>query len=199
MPANKRSPPGFSLTELLVALAVSAIVAPAIVMLIPRSFKALESARATASCATQALEFDCAFDRDFSSIVPECGFEGGPSRCAFWTLAPRPDGTFAPALVSYNLDGAAVSRAETSLLDFAEAFGTNTLSIGALFAADAQSAPRQTARTFGVAARSMRYGSGDEMSPEWSCPTNAPCSAEISFAPRRRLPARRLFLRWRQP
>lgn len=194
---NSRHSAGFSLIELIVALAVSAIVAPAILMLIPKSFKALETSRAVAGKACDMLEFDSAFARDFASIVAGNGFEGDSSQCAFWTLSPDPQLSFSPVLVQYRLQGSAVSRRETSLDAVREALGTNTLAIAAIISADSSSFPPSSLRMFDAGASSFNYAMDHEIENEWSDPTNAPASIEILFTPQPPYPSRRMFS-WRR-
>ena len=59
--AQKSERAGFSLVELLTALAVAALILPAIVAVLPRAFDALVTASTTASAARATAAFDAAF------------------------------------------------------------------------------------------------------------------------------------------
>ena len=74
--AQKSERAGFSLVELLTALAVAALILPAIVAVLPRAFDALVTASTTARAARATAAFDAAFDRDFASLVSAFGFTG---------------------------------------------------------------------------------------------------------------------------
>jgi len=176
---------GFSLVELLVAIAVAAIVAPAILAIIPGAFSSLATARLAARSATDLAAFDAAFDADFTSLVPESGFEGGRAGCAFWTLRESPAGGFAPVHVEYRLARDHVKRIETRLGAYMEAAGTNRLSAAPLPQGAFSQSGRPLVETFLIAASGFRYADAQAaLEPEaemWSNPTNAPAAAAATL------------------
>lgn len=172
---------GFTLVELLVAIAVAAIVAPAIFAIIPGAFATLATVRQAASSATDLAAFDTAFDADFSSLVAESGFEGDNAGCAFWTLRESPCGGLAPVHVEYRLGRDHVERIETRLDAYVEAAGTNRLSAAPLPQGAFSQSGRPQVETFLIAASGFRYADAQAaLEPEaeaWSNPTNAPAAA----------------------
>lgn len=195
---NKRS--GMTLVEILVAVSIAAVIVPAVFLAIPRSFDNLAAARRISAGAEAAASLDCAFARDFASIVPEAGFDGDRGSCVFWTLVQDGPGTFAPMMVEYTFEGGRAIRRETPPDLFAEATGTNALSAVRIPIHLYPPARRPAAEEFPVAAAIAGYGAcgaaEDEMSDSWLCATNAPGSVSMIFgAPgadrTRRLHARR--------
>lgn len=172
---------GFSLVELLVAIAVAAIVTPAIFAIIPGAFASLAAARQAAVSATDLAAFDAMFDADFTSLVPESGFEGDKTGCAFWTLRESHGGGLAPVHVEYRLGRDHVERIETRLGAYVEAAGTNSLSAAPLPREAFSQSNRPEVETFRIAAGGFRYADA-QAAPEpeaeaWSNPTNAPAAA----------------------
>lgn len=194
---------GFSLVELLAAIAVAALVVPAILAVLPRSFASLSAAVEEARSARAVTEFDAAFGRDFASLVPECGFSGDDGRCSFWTMRPSPDGGFLPALVEYRRGGGGVVRSEFPLPLYVALSGTNAPAATPPDTAGEPPSRQPTSEAFAVEAGVFRYG--DAMAAtapaltEWSNPTNAPASLELAFGNAGGRHARRLFSRRSAP
>lgn len=194
---------GFSLVEILVAVAVAALVVPAILSVVPHSFSALAETRRIAAEAEALAAFDCAFDADFASLVPESGFAGGADACSFWTMREVAPGVFAPAQVEYRIGARGVVRRETPLALYVEAAGTNRLAALPLPQADFPPTRRPAAETFAVALGGFKYGAGktraEPEASDWSNPTNAPASVGAWMGMRGRPPLERLWFRRAAP
>lgn len=202
--AQKSERAGFSLVELLTALAVAALILPAIVAVLPRAFDALVTASTTARAARATAAFDAAFDRDFASLVSACGFTGDGSSCSFWTMRPSSSGTFAPTLVEYRRGGSGIVRTEFPLSLYTGLVGTNAPST-TLPDTSGEGPSRQPAtESFAVVISTFRYGKAEVPSdapalPEWASPTNAPASVEFSFGKTGPTPVKRLYFRRTSP
>lgn len=183
--AANRGNDGFTLAELLAALAVAALVIPAVLAVIPRAFSSLAASKTTADGAIAVASFDAAFDRDFSSLVRECGFSGDGSACSFWTLRPTGPEEFAPSLVEYRRTRGGVARLEFSLALYAELAGTNIVAVPPDTSGTAPS-QRPTLELFRVAISPFRYGAADSgadvEASEWNCATNAPVAIATALA-----------------
>lgn len=194
---------GFTLVELLVAIAVAALVVPAILAILPRSFSALSDSVTEARSARAAMAFDAAFGRDFSSLVPECGFSGDEGRCSFWTLRPSASGGFEPALVEYRRGQGEVRRAEFPISLHLALCGTNAPSAIPPDTSGEPPSRQPLSETFAVTTSPFRYGAGQTAAspelPEWFNPTNAPASVELATGATGGLVARRLFFRRASP
>lgn len=83
---------GFSLIELLVAIAVVAVIGGAVFSVLLSAFNATESGNAK-SAVVVADDFDIAFSRDYESAVAPLGFAGDASSCSFSTTRPTTNGT----------------------------------------------------------------------------------------------------------
>ncbi len=88
--ATSRS--GFSLIELLVAVAVAAAVGAAALALILHSFGVWEEGLSRTGTLQATDEFDLDFSRDFASAYPRLGLQGDVDACLFWTLRRTPEG-----------------------------------------------------------------------------------------------------------
>jgi prepilin-type N-terminal cleavage/methylation domain-containing protein len=99
--ATSRS--GFSLIELLVAVAVAAAVGAAALALILHSFGVWEEGLSRTGALQAADEFDLDFSRDFASAYPRLGLQGNDDACVFWTLRRTPD-DIALCRVRYSFD-----------------------------------------------------------------------------------------------
>lgn len=196
--AESRRDSGFTLAELLAAIAVAALVIPAILAAIPRAFSALAASRAAADGSLSLVAFDSAFDRDFSSLVRECGFSGDGDRCSFWTLRPAGADGFTPSLVEYRRIRGGVARLEFPLALYAELAGTNIVAVPPDTAGSAPSL-RPGKEVFRVAAAPFRYGGesdgAEAGTPEWNCATNAPISVATALATPDAPATPRLFFR----
>lgn len=183
--AAGRPDSGFTLVELLVAIAVAALAIPAILAAIPGAFSALAASRAAAAGSLSLTAFDSAFDRDFSSLVRECGFSGDGDRCSFWTLRPGGADGFVPALVEYRRTRGGVARLEFPLALYAELAGTNIVAIPPDTAGSAPSL-QPGKDLYRVAAAPFRYGGlgdgAEAESAEWDCATNAPTAVATALA-----------------
>ena len=201
--ADNRHRRGFSLVELLTALAVAALVVPAILAVLPRAFSSLTAAVGAARAARATATFDATFGRDFDSLVPDCGFWGDGARCSFWTLRPTADGAFAPVLVEYRRGQGSVRRAEFPLPLYVSLVGTNAPTATPPDTTGEAPSRQPATEIFAVGVSDFRYGApaapGTPELPEWANPTNAPVSVELAFGASGARAARRLFFRRSSP
>jgi prepilin-type N-terminal cleavage/methylation domain-containing protein len=190
---------GFSLVELLAALAVTAIVAPAILAVLPRAFASLSEAVSEVRSTRAIVELDSSVGRDFASLVAECGFSGDKERCSFWTMRPSPGGGFSPALVEYRREALEIVRSEFPLPLYVSLSGTNAPSSTLPDTSGEPPSRQPEERRFAVVASPFRYGgvmtAAKPGMPEWSSPTNAPASLEFALGAPGGMSARRLFFR----
>ena len=101
----------FSLIELLVAVAVAAVVGSAALALILHSFGVWENGMARTGELQAADEFDLDFSRDFASAYQALGMQGGANACVFWTLRRTPnDIALCRVRYSFDKDGALAER-----------------------------------------------------------------------------------------
>ena len=120
----KRTPLGFTLVEVLVALTISGIV----VLLAHRLFAAAAEAARTVEATRAALDREANARRWLQTAAVSLdvgqqagdGFEGRPDRLTFSTWLETPDGWFARRRVALGLDGrgfiATVDQADTLVL-----------------------------------------------------------------------------------
>ncbi len=112
-PLSVTSRSGFSLIELLVAVAVAAAVGAAALALILHSFGVWEEGLSRTGALQAADEFDLDFSRDFASAYPPLGMQGDAGTCLFWTLRRLPDGIgLCRVRYSFDKDGALAERWE---------------------------------------------------------------------------------------
>lgn len=198
---NRRA--GATLVEILAAVSIAAVVVPAVFLAIPRSFDNLAAARRVSAGAEAVVSLDCAFARDFASIVPEAGFDGDRGSCVFWTLAQDGPGSFAPLMVEYTFEGGRAIRRETTPDLFAEATGTNVLTAARIPIHLYPPAKRPATEEFPIAAAIAGYGAcgaaEDEMSDSWLCATNAPGSVSMVLGAPGAERTRRLHARGSKP
>jgi hypothetical protein len=170
-----------SLVELLVAVAIAAVVVPAVFLIIPRSFGNLAATRRLSADAEALAAFDCAFARDFASIVPGAGFDGDSRSCVFWTLRQDGPRSFAPVMVEYSFAPGAAVRRETPPGLFAEATGTNALSAVRIPLHLYPPARRPFSEEFRLSAGIAGYGPAGAPADadSWACATNAPASVAM--------------------
>lgn len=170
---------GFSLVEILVAVTIAAIVGGAILAVIPGAFDAVGNATSTVRRASAADTFDALFARDFASMIPELGFDGDATHCAFWTMRETAPAEFELRHVSYERGKSGIRLWETPAPDYFSQAGTNAFPFVPL------PLPDSWARS--------RFGDGTEIETvpapftfsgtnatdtaglgEWQSPTNAP-------------------------
>ncbi len=77
---------GFSLTELLVAIAVSLLIGGAVMAIIPRAFTVSGLAMREVSEAVELSSYDLDLEKDFASLIPGLGFDGSMKHLSFWTM-----------------------------------------------------------------------------------------------------------------
>ena len=109
-PSSTRS--AFSLVELLVAVAVAAIVGATALALILQSFDIWEDGLTRTSEIQAADDFDLDFSRDFASAFYACGLQGDQDACAFWTLrrTSTDDLELCRVRYAFDADGATAER-----------------------------------------------------------------------------------------
>ena len=102
----------FSLVELLVAVAVAAIVGATALALILQSFGIWEDGLTRTGEIQAADDFDLDFARDFASAFYACGLQGDKDVCAFLTLRRTSADNLELCRVKYafDADGATAER-----------------------------------------------------------------------------------------
>ena len=101
---------GFTLTEVLVAVAILLVTGGAVAALVLDAFGLFEHG-ATRSCRLVADDrWQTLLARDFASCAGGRGFEGDAARCRFWTLEAVAPGTCRLSEVEYRLEEQAVFR-----------------------------------------------------------------------------------------
>lgn len=116
---------GFTLVELLIALTVTVAIGGAIAALLPRAFSIVGEHQRRVNLALDAQTLDAEFDRDFSSLVPQLGFDGDRGHCAFWTLRQTAKDGFALCHVSYEATKDGVLLTATPPLEYLQHAETN--------------------------------------------------------------------------
>ena len=173
------------------------VIGGAVFATIPRSLDFATALSGRVRTAAAADAFDRTFDRDFSAIVPELGFDGDPSGCAFWTMRPQADGTFDLRYVSYMASGKGVALGVLAPEDFFALAGTNAFA--ALPLEERQALARHPGETFATDVAPFRYGGTnleEAVSIEcWTTPTNAPARIATALSFRPGAPIARLFRR----
>lgn len=101
---------GFTLTEMLVAIAVTLIIGTAVFSIMLGAAKIWRDGVAGTSNITEFDDFDTDFSRDFNSSCPSCGFFGNATNCTFATFRLTPLGECVLENISYTLaDGRIIS------------------------------------------------------------------------------------------
>ena len=101
----------FSLIELLVAVAVAAVVGTAAMALILHSFGVWEEGLSRTGELQATDEFDLDFSRDFASAYSPSGLQGDGDTCLFWTLRRTSDDiALCRVRYSFDKDGALAER-----------------------------------------------------------------------------------------
>lgn len=165
---------GFSLAEILVAVSITAILGGAILAVIPGAFESFAQCTSTVRHATAADDFDASFCRDFSSLVPEFGFDGDATSCAFWTVCQTGDDDFELRHVSYSIFESGIESRITAPAEYFLETGSNTFhAIPSPLPSWSHSGDR---RQIAVTTSHFRYLSTNstEAVREWHNPTNAP-------------------------
>ncbi len=171
----------FSLVELLVAIAVAAVVGGAALALMLHSFDVWENGVGRAGELRAADEFDLDFDRDFASACPSLGFAGTDAECAFWTLGFAPDDDFVLSRVRYAIGENGIVAERWHQGDDLEAPGISTL---------------YRTREFASFAYAGTNVADDAWQPIWNCPTGMPSVISLR---RTAPPGRRIHLRRSTP
>lgn len=177
LPSPKGSP-AFSLIELLVAVAVAAVVVGAALALILHSFDVWGQGVAQAGALRAADDFDVDFSRDFASACPALGFQGTERACVFWSLRPSADDTDL-FRVRYAIGDSGVTAEHWTFGDDLEKSGIVTRY------------PTSCFSTFSYGGTNL----ADEVwLTTWDCKTNMP-QAVLLRSTQQRFPSRRIHLR----
>ena len=100
----------FSLVELLVAVAICAVLGATVFACLFGSFGLWERGMRNASAIGAADAFDMAFARDFASSVPARPFTGAKDKCEMLTLHAAPQGETELVRVRYSIMEEGISR-----------------------------------------------------------------------------------------
>ncbi len=172
--ADKRA---FSLVELLVAVAVAAVVGGAVLALIMQSFGVWEDGVRRASELRAADDFDLDFARDFSSACPGLGFKGDRTSCVFWTLHLAPEGGPTLSRVRYAFDTDGILAESWRQGDDLQAGGLTT---------------RYGTRDFAEFSYAGTNVADDAWQTDWDCPTGMPTAVSVRCP---EPPGRRFYIR----
>lgn len=100
---GKLAKSGFTLAEMLVALAVTAVVGSAALFVMLSASGIWRTVFSGTSEISELDAFDADFSRDFASSSSMCGFSGSSTGCTFTTYMPGNGGAIFLESVSYSL------------------------------------------------------------------------------------------------
>jgi prepilin-type N-terminal cleavage/methylation domain-containing protein len=162
------TPWGFSLVELLVAMAIVAVIGGGVFHLLLSSFRLYGQGVASTGGFEATDAFDLAFSRDFASAFGPLGFEGDAHSCRFWTFRPSGHGPEL-ALVHWSLSHQGATE---------ERWPPN--SPGEIPPAWTNVYPTRVFRTFSYAGTNAPLG---EWAATWSSTNTAPALLRVQPAP----------------
>lgn len=125
---NNRTKCGFTLAEMLVAIAVTLVIGTAAFSIMLGASKIWREGVASTGNITAFDDFDTDFARDFNSSCSSWGFSGNSTNCTFATFRLSPSGECILEPISYSLSGGRIisSRGQIYNTSAIESFSFNT-------------------------------------------------------------------------